>query len=86
MIVLRNCWALFYLCDYNWLSRILINDFSVEFSIYRALIKSHYVLSEGPSLVRKNILYLPQLLVEGSSSSFGRSIVVLVVHLLVPID
>lgn len=51
-----------------------------------ALAEDHDVLGEGASLVRENVLHLPELLVQGGGARLGRHAPFPAVHLLVPVD
>lgn len=59
---------------------------TVAVPIHGALAEDHDVLGEGASLVREDVLHLPQLLVEGGGPRLSRRPALGTVHLLVPVD
>lgn len=59
---------------------------TVAVPVHRALAEDHDVLGEGAGLVGKDVLHLPQLLIEGGGPGLGWRPALGTVHLLVPVD
>lgn len=59
---------------------------TISLPIDATLFKGHDVLCEGSSLVREDVLDLPQLLVQRGGPGLGRRVLLGVVHLQVPVD
>ena len=59
---------------------------TIDNSVDAALLEGHDVLGERARLVREDVLHLAQQVVEAGASRFGRQVLGLVVHVLVPVD
>lgn len=75
-----------HLSYFNKLAGAQVNDIPIGSPVNAALVKGHYVLGQGARLVREDVLYLAQLLVERGGACFGICLSTCIIHLLVPID
>lgn len=82
----RTCSAITHLGDFDKLAGLQVNDVTVGASINAALVEGHYVLGEGARLVREDVLYLAELLVQRGGACFGICVGTCIVHFLIPID
>lgn len=82
----RTCSAITHLGDFDKLAGLQVNDVTVGASINAALVEGHYVLGESARLVREDVLYLAELLVQRGGACFGICVGTCIVHFLIPID
>lgn len=65
---------------------IQIELLTVSFPIDGALVEGHDVLRQGARLVTEDVFDLAQLLIEHGGPRLGRSVILGVIHLPVPVD